>query len=45
MKTVYKFKPHKHWNYTTEEAYKVLVFFYGPDMLKVEYEEDENAVS
>lgn len=40
MKTVYKFKPHLHWNYITEQQYDILVRFFGEGMLKTEQEED-----
>ena len=40
MKTVYKFKPHLHWNYITERQYDILVKFYGEDMLKSEMEDE-----
>lgn len=49
MKTVYKFKPFKHWksastrltplNYITDCQYDILVKFYGEDMIKTEQEE------
>ena len=38
MKTVFKFKPFKHWNYITDCQYDILVKFYGEDMLKTEQE-------
>lgn len=40
MKTVYKFKPAFHWNYITEDVYKVLKDFYEEDMLKVVEEKE-----
>lgn len=40
MKTVYKFKPHKHWNYIAEETYEVLAKFYDSDMIKIDYEKE-----
>jgi len=40
MKTVFKFKPHLHWNYITEETYLLLTKFYGVDMLCIDYEEE-----
>lgn len=40
MKTVYRFKPHNHWNYIPENVYNVLAQFYGINMLQVDYEEE-----
>ena len=39
-KTVYKFKPHLHWNYITKEQYDVLCRFYSDSMIKIEEEEE-----
>ena len=39
-KTVYKFKPHLHWNYITKEQYDVLCRFYSDEMIKTEEEEE-----
>ena len=41
MKTVYKFKPHLHWNYITEQQYNILVKFSGEDTIKIEQEEND----
>lgn len=40
MKTVYKFKPARHWNYITEDVYRVLYKFYTEDRLIVTQEEE-----
>lgn len=40
MKMHYLFKPHQYWNYITEDVYKVLLDFYGDDMLKIVEEEE-----
>ncbi len=33
-KTIYYFKPARHWNIITKSVYEVLKNFYGDDMLK-----------